>query len=93
MNKKEIEKAIILRDGKPSVILLDFDFYEKIMSEYLLFKNKNSTGYKSTLIEKKIEESEIKEIEKNKEANKESDFVFNSDYSKNKTEPLKEFWD
>ena len=31
---EEIDKAIILRDGKPSFMLLDFDKYEKIMAEY-----------------------------------------------------------
>ncbi len=30
----EIDKAIIMRDGKPSFMLLDFDKYEKIMAEY-----------------------------------------------------------
>jgi len=30
----EIDKAVILRDGKPNFILLDFDRYEKIMSDY-----------------------------------------------------------
>jgi len=30
----EIEKAIILRDGKPSFLLMDFEKYEKIMAEY-----------------------------------------------------------
>ena len=38
LHKKEIEKAIILRDGKPSFMLLDFSIYEKIMSEYLSLK-------------------------------------------------------
>lgn len=31
---KEIEKAIILRDGKPSFLLMEFAKYEKIMAEY-----------------------------------------------------------
>lgn len=30
----EIEKAIILRDGKPSFLLMEFSKYEKIMAEY-----------------------------------------------------------
>ena len=34
LNKKEIEKAIILRDGKPGFMLLDFATYEKIMKNY-----------------------------------------------------------
>ncbi|MGB3752073.1 MAG: hypothetical protein WA945_10960 [Arcobacteraceae bacterium] len=31
---KEIGKAIILRDGKPCFLLMDFKKYEKIMAEY-----------------------------------------------------------
>ena len=38
LHKKDIEKAIILRDGKPSFMLLDFSVYEKIMTEYLSLK-------------------------------------------------------
>lgn len=38
LHKKEIEKAIILRDGKPSFMLLDFTIYEEIMAEYLSLK-------------------------------------------------------
>ncbi|OUR72320.1 hypothetical protein A9Q76_03935 [Arcobacter sp. 31_11_sub10_T18] len=34
LNKKQIEKAIILRDGKPGFMLLDFATYEKIMREF-----------------------------------------------------------
>ena len=33
LNKNEIEKAIILRDGKPGIILMDFNHYEQIISE------------------------------------------------------------
>ncbi len=31
---KKIDKAIILRDGKPSFLLMEFKKYEKIMAEY-----------------------------------------------------------
>ncbi|MFW0712614.1 hypothetical protein [Aliarcobacter butzleri] len=41
LNRKEIEKAIILRDGKPNTILLDFEEYEKIMTDYLKLKCKD----------------------------------------------------
>ena len=41
LNKNEIEKAIILRDGKPGIILLDFNEYEKIMNDYLKLKEKS----------------------------------------------------
>ena len=36
---KQIDIAIIMRDGKPSFMLLDFDKYEKIMAEYDKLKN------------------------------------------------------
>ena len=36
--KKEIEKTIILRDGKPSIMMLDFSEYEKLMKDYLNLK-------------------------------------------------------
>lgn len=36
---RKIEKAIILRDGKPSFLLMEFSKYEKIMAEYEDLKN------------------------------------------------------
>ena len=36
---KEIDKAIILRDGKPCFLLMEFKKYEKIMAEYEELKN------------------------------------------------------
>ena len=47
LNKKEIEKAIILRDGKPSFMLLDFETYENIMIEYMQLKQ-NSNNISTT---------------------------------------------
>ena len=40
ISKKEIDKAVILRDGKPSFILMDFKKYEEIIAEYLELKEK-----------------------------------------------------
>lgn len=34
LHNEEIEKAVILRDGKPSLILMDFEKYEKIIQLY-----------------------------------------------------------
>ena len=34
VHNKEIEKAIILRDGKPTFVLFDFEEYEKTMREF-----------------------------------------------------------
>lgn len=63
--KDEIEKAIILRDGKPSFMLLDFQKYEDIMTEYLAMKEEleNRVAVKQEVIiplEKK-EKIEVKE--------------------------------
>lgn len=44
--KKTIDKAVILRDGKPSFILLDFLEYEKLMKDYLSLKEQNSSTKK-----------------------------------------------
>tara|TARA_B100001063_G_scaffold87150_1_gene81041 strand:+ start:6005 stop:6400 length:396 start_codon:yes stop_codon:yes gene_type:complete len=40
ISKKEIEKAVILRDGKPSFMLMDFQKYEDLIGEYLELKEK-----------------------------------------------------
>lgn len=40
----EIDKAIILRDGKPSFMLLDFKKYEQIMAKYELLEANNITN-------------------------------------------------
>lgn len=64
VSSKEIDKAIILRDGKPSFMLLDFATYEDMMSEYLALKemfNKKELGKKETKPTKTIEAIETKE--------------------------------
>ena len=97
LNKNEIEKAIVLRDGKPAVILLDFAYYEEIMKNYLLLKEQNHKPKES--IKKEIPKEEIKEnkkeeyIEKSFPKEKDNEFSFDSDLSTDKPEPLKEFWD
>ena len=96
LNKNEIEKAVILRDGKPGIILMDFNYYEKLMSEFLSLKdqaiNPHLQKEKTTRIEKT--EDEIKEISKtNIKMVDDVEFSFNTDLAEDKTEPLKEFWD
>lgn len=100
LNKKEIEKAIILRDGKPGIILLDFSEYEKIIKDYLELKNKiksspnqekeNQENLNFSKSEKEEDfENALQEIEK-------LDFNFDTQLKndlKEKEEPLKEFWD
>lgn len=97
LNKNDIEKAIVLRDGKPAVILLDFTYYEEIMKDYLQLKEQCQKSNES--IKKEVQKLEVKEtikeenIEKSFQKPKEEDFSFDSDLSTNKAEPLKEFWD
>ena len=49
LQEKEIEKAVILRDGKPSFIMLDFDSYEKVMEEFDTNWIYNDEGYPNTI--------------------------------------------
>lgn len=67
LTKDEIDKAIILRDGKPSFMLLEFSKYEELMNEYIELKN--SAGVKKVTHKKeKVYEYEdnIKIIESEK---------------------------
>lgn len=103
LNKNEIEKAIVLRDGKPGIILLDFNYYEQIMAEYLSLKTDNINIQKNKVpkvekifIDKDIQKisDEIKEVVNSTSQDKEElEFSFDTDLAKDKTEPLKEFWD
>ena len=105
LNKNEIEKAIVLRDGKPGIILLDFNYYEQIMAEYLSLKTDNTNinikknkvpKVEKIFIDKDIQKisDEIKEVVNSTSQDKEElEFSFDTDLAKDKTEPLKEFWD
>ncbi|BFU77897.1 hypothetical protein ALC152_11120 [Arcobacter sp. 15-2] len=46
--ENEIDKAIILRDGKPCFLLMEFQKYEKIMAEYEQLKEYVNTLEKSS---------------------------------------------
>ena len=108
LNKNEIEKAIILRDGKPNIIILDFKEYERIINEYLQLKNESLTN--TSIKTYKIESTELQEEKsiKTEELNEIGDvelqnafeeidkleFSFDSKKTKEeKAEQLKEFWD
>ena len=107
LNKKEIEKAVILRDGKPSIMLLDFEEYERIIADYLSLKEKNPSTQNISTQKKIVEEPKIeqiikKPIEKSQvddefkialEEIEKLDFNSNQKEIKDKVEPLKEFWD
>ena len=106
LQKKEIEKAIILRDGKPSIMMLDFSEYEKLMKDYLNLKAGNSTNINTktineTIIEEKTIKSDskiskedyeaaMKEIEK---ISFSSDFSIKEDDEQKAPQALKEFWE
>ena len=95
LNRNEIEKAIVLRDGKPAVILLDFAYYEEIMKDYLLLKEQNykpKETIKKEFPKEKIKEKDIENYySQNKNIN-DNEFSFDSDLTKLKPEPLKVFW-
>jgi len=61
---KKIEKAIILRDGKPSFLLMEFAKYEKIMAEYEELKEYVSQIEESTVPKKKKRKKEKSEEDK-----------------------------
>jgi len=63
---KDIDKAIILRDGKPSFLLMDFEKYENIMAEFEELKQSSLTNKES---KKKKKREEIKEYKKDVQKN------------------------
>ena len=106
LQKKEIEKAIILRDGKPSIMMLDFSEYEKLMKDYLSLKAGNSTNINTkTINETVIEEQTIKSDSKISQEDYEaamkeiekisfsSDFSIKEDDEQKTPQALKEFWE
>lgn len=58
LTKNEIDKAIILRDGKPSFMLLEFSKYEELMNEYLNLKKSTQNPKATTNKIKKVYEYE-----------------------------------
>lgn len=101
LNSNEIEKAIVLRDGKPGVILLDFNYYEELINEYLSLKEKKQNEknlVKADLVSGKVlpnnndiyKEDKVEDVFEKKE---DTEFSFDSDFTLDKNEPLKEFWD
>lgn len=78
LGNEEIEKAIILRDGKPSFMLLDFAKYENIIGEYLQLQEEVSKLKNELKENKKKEEptsnkTEVLEEEGNENSSEISD--------------------
>jgi len=105
---KKIDKAVILRDGKPSFIMLDFFEYEKIMKEYFELKNiSQEISIAKELKEKPTQTPQETQNEniiqnaddeiKNDELQKALEEIDNIDFSIKPTVPekanIKEFWD
>lgn len=107
LQEREIEKAVILRDGKPSFIMLDFDVYEKIMADYSNLQNKipHQKQKKEQTKQQHTEQIIIQNIEQlsdkqqdskisDNESKDISDFTISlsEDLDEQKSE-IKEFWD
>ena len=106
LQKKEIEKAIILRDGKPSIMMLDFSENEKLMKDYLNLKAGNSTNINTktnneTVVEEKTIKSDSKISQEDYEAAMKEieqisfspDFSIKEDDEQKTPQALKEFWE
>lgn len=103
LSNKQIEKAVILRDGKPSFMLLDFQKYEELMNEYLRLKSLESqevnnvkiSVQKEVLNTQPTQESSIDEINEDdleEVLAKIEELDIQEDTNK-PSQPLKEFWD
>jgi len=64
LQKKRIDKAIILRDGKPGFMLLDFETYEELMTEYMALKEMLGDKAKvNNTTKNSIQEENIQKVE------------------------------
>lgn len=66
--EKKIDKAIILRDGKPKFLLMDFEKYENIMAEFEELKKQiqtdNNPKKKTVKKKKKIDKEKLEVVSK-----------------------------
>ena len=96
--KKEIDKAVILRDGKPSFMLMDFKKYEELINEYMELKEKVKIKPKE-IKEKNIEKEEnIDEINSHDLEDalaqiEQLDLELKKQVPLQKEEQLKDFWE
>ncbi|MFK2822290.1 hypothetical protein ACH5BK_04845 [Arcobacter sp. YIC-80] len=108
LSNNEIEKAVILRDGKPSFILLDFDKYETIIEDYERLQKENKKlkekknqipqpskeSDNNILKNKKEEEISSDELEKALAQIDKLDMDLEKKIESNqKQEALKDFWE
>ncbi|MBI3873638.1 MAG: hypothetical protein HY307_01245 [Arcobacter sp.] len=98
LNTNEIAKAVILRDGKPSFVMLDFDKYEAMMSEYEILLDTDKSTKQTNIQTKQQTNIQIVKEEDNMpnivNQNKAGDFEMDlSDESKEHSNgEIKEFW-
>lgn len=102
LHNKDIEKAIILRDGKPAFMLLEFSEYEKLMKEYLNLKENPQKKKEKTKVNEIKKETKVEELNEDdlREALEEIekldldnlDSLIEEENIKEK-EPLKDFWE
>ena len=99
LSTNEIEKAIILRDGKPNFMLLDFNEYEKIMKEYIDLKNnqkeevvKPKVIIEEPIVIKKEEDIQIEQevIDENIEFNEKTEEVNKNGFTPEEDKELQE---
>ncbi|NQY19766.1 MAG: hypothetical protein HRT40_00420 [Campylobacteraceae bacterium] len=99
----EIDKAVILRDGKPSFILLDFEKYELLMNEYVKMKEEkreqiekkevkkiDNTLKKDSKVTNKVEIVKENSIINNEENENLEEYKNNEEYED--SDILKDFW-
>ncbi|MGM0519489.1 MAG: hypothetical protein ACQERD_07585 [Campylobacterota bacterium] len=62
ISSKQIEKAVILRDGKPSFMLMDFEKYEDLISKYIELEDeiKSLKENKKTVKAKQVNDDTVK---------------------------------
>lgn len=101
LNTNEIAKAVILRDGKPSFVMLDFDKYEAIFSEYEKLKKEKENIKQTNIQTIKQTKDEIDDV-KNKTTEEDLAKTLNSENGleielddedkENSSAQIKEFW-
>ena len=101
VSKKDIDKAVILRDGKPSFMLLDFYKYEELITEYLELKEnvkqkslvKTDNNVKEEEESSTLDEINNKDLEEALAQIEKLDLDLQKKSSKKKEEALKDFWE
>ncbi|WP_122893753.1 hypothetical protein [Arcobacter peruensis] len=104
VSKKEIDKAVILRDGKPSFMLLDFYKYEELINDYIKLQEKVKQkelkkpevikDEKEVIEEESIDEINDKDLEDALAQIENLDLDLQKKTStKKENEALKDFWE